>query len=108
MGSAVTYSRRYGYTGMLGIAPDDGEDDDGEAARGGNHEMPSAPPERKPAPPRDGNLWCTNCGKQTVRPSKYPPGSYYCDMKAGGCNKKYTEAPPAPPDAPDGEEPVPF
>ena len=44
MGSAVTYSRRYGYTGMLGIAPDDGEDDDGEAARGWNNEMPSAPP----------------------------------------------------------------
>lgn len=111
-GSAITYSRRYGLAGMLGLAAADGEDDDdGEAARGGNHEMPAAAsttpaPERKPMQFSD-RLWCTNCGKQAVRQSKF--GGYYCDYKAGGCNKKYDAPPPAPPDEPAGaSEEAPF
>lgn len=46
LGSAITYGRRYSISALLGIAPGDHEDDDGEAA--GDAHVPA--PARKPAP----------------------------------------------------------
>ena len=36
---------------------------------------------------RKGGMLCPDCGKPTVKISKY--GGYYCDAKAGGCNHKF-------------------
>jgi hypothetical protein len=38
LGSAVTYARKYGLASILCIAPDDGTDDDGEAAKGDKYD----------------------------------------------------------------------
>lgn len=50
IGSAVTYARRYSYLAAVGAAAAD-EDDDGEAARGGSHEMGArkTPPDARQA-----------------------------------------------------------
>lgn len=53
VGSAITYGRRYGLLAMVGLAPDEAEDDDGAAASGRQAarrpapaEIPSPDPER--------------------------------------------------------------
>ena len=43
LGSAITYARRYGLLGLVGLAP---EDDDGNAASQPNISMSSKPPEK--------------------------------------------------------------
>lgn len=87
MGSAVTYARRYGACGMLGIAPADGEDDDGAAARGGNHEMP------KPAPkPPAARKVCPICAADAIRQNG-KTGQWFCSKRDGGCGKNWAAGP---------------
>lgn len=58
MGSAITYSRRYALTAMLGMVT---EDDDGESAKNGKksstrHKLPVTTPEAQKASPRDPSI----------------------------------------------------
>lgn len=48
IGSAITYGRKYGLSAMVGIAPVDGDDDDGNSTGDGGSPPPSPPPEPKP------------------------------------------------------------
>ena len=49
VGSAITYARRYSLSALVGVAPDD--DDDGNAASGRDHALPSKPlPPPPPSP----------------------------------------------------------
>jgi hypothetical protein len=50
IGSAITYARRYGYLSICGAVASD-EDDDGEHARGGNHEQGTKPVPRAQSKP---------------------------------------------------------
>jgi hypothetical protein len=78
IGSAITYARRYSLQGMVAVAAV-ADDDDGETARGGDHEMPRTPP----APalrPR-----CPACGHELSQNSK--TGTWFCSKARGGCGK---------------------
>lgn len=80
IGSAATYGRRYSMQGLLGIASE--EDDDGEQARGGQHEQ------QKPADKQE----CPNCGVVgSVR--KAQDGSWSCWRSKGGCEAKFPAGP---------------
>jgi hypothetical protein len=47
MGSAITYARRYALLAMTGLAPDDGSDDDAQAAEQSYRAQRNAPPETR-------------------------------------------------------------
>lgn len=86
VGSASTYARRYGLLAMLAIASSD-EDDDGEEARGGAHEMPQAREQRPSA-------ICPACGKDAIIKGKAEwGGGWVCFKKKGGCGLKWPEGP---------------
>jgi hypothetical protein len=85
LGAAYTYARRYSLLSMLGIVGD--EDDDGNAASGGN----GAPVKRAPSVAPAGGLVCPKCGAQMVkRKAKnggefmgckgYPDCRYTCEI----------------------------
>lgn len=81
VGSAATYARRYGLLAMLAIASTD-EDDDGEGARGGAHEMAQA----KTDPV------CPICGVSAIIQGKAEyGGGWLCFKKRGGCGAKWPE-----------------
>lgn len=46
-GSLMTYMRRYALAAMIGIAPDEDTEDDGEKAKGGNANPAKAPPSKQ-------------------------------------------------------------
>jgi hypothetical protein len=47
LGSAITYARRYCLLAVTGLAPDDGSDDDAQAAEQSYRAMRNAPPETR-------------------------------------------------------------
>lgn len=55
MGSAITYARRYSLQSMVGVAPEEGEDDDGNAASNRHlaqpQQQPQEPPQQAPEAP---------------------------------------------------------
>jgi hypothetical protein len=99
VGSAATYSRRYGLLSMLGYASGDGEDDDGEAARGGQHEQKA--PANAPA--------CPVCGVIGSLMKSRPEwgGGIVCWAKRDGCGAKWPADTVFPPTAPPPTEPAP-
>lgn len=64
LGSAITYGRRYSISSLLGIAPGDHEDDDGEAAGEARTPAPKREPEaQKPAAKSDAQSWLGKVAK---------------------------------------------
>jgi hypothetical protein len=97
IGSATTYARRYGLLAMLAYAAGD-EDDDGQAARGGDHEMKgSASASAAPA--------CPACGVvgSIMKGSEKFGGGILCWAKRGGCGAKWPDGTAFPPTAPPPE-----
>lgn len=87
-GSAGTFARRYGGLGMFGVFPE-AEDDDGEQARGGAHEMEKGKAE--PACPV-----CGLVGAIMKGAAQYGGGSL-CWAKRGGCGTKWPKGTSYPP-----------
>jgi hypothetical protein len=82
IGSAATYARRYGLLSMLGYASSD-EDDDGQEARGGDHEQAQS------------KQVCPACGKvgTVIKGSAQYGGGWLCWKKRDGCGTKWPEGP---------------
>jgi hypothetical protein len=82
IGSAATYARRYGLLSMLGYASSD-EDDDGQEARGGDHE------------PAQSKQVCPACGKvgTIIKGSAQYGGGWVCWKRRDGCGTKWPEGP---------------
>jgi hypothetical protein len=112
VGSALTYAKRYALQGMVAIAPKD-EDDDGEKARGGNHEMASGSEQvREPghhpvlSPGRQAGSQCPACKRDAIIKSRAEyGGGWLCHKKRGGCGMRWPEDAPLPLTA---DESVPF
>lgn len=85
IGSAVTYARRYALSAILGMASE--ADDDGNTASGNSATTSRAP--RATLPP------CPKCGKNTVMPSQFDEGGFYCNKKKDGCGHKWHPEEPA-------------
>jgi hypothetical protein len=92
-GSAITYARRYSLAAIIGIAPED-DDDDGEAAEDRTHKPT---PTVKPTTKTDGSPFstdeflCVDCGKKIKEAVKSFSESKYKKSLCFDCQKTQGE-----------------